>query len=1837
MRPEGSASEEALLGEEDVLEPEGGPKSPGLVSAPPPPPPRTGRLPSSPPPAVKPSVRPPQAPPRSKAPEPLSKPPLPPISARGAPTPPPPPLRAALSPTPPSALSNAPRGAPSKAPVRPASLPPPVAVAPGAGVPPLPTPLGVTELATVEITEIPAKFLGLSPIPPARLTLTELEPAPRAEAPSLLPVGALPTELYAGQLPSVPVAAAADPDPIEAARELIVMLEAQVKVERSSARLGRLHFEWGRLAEAPLFDLVEAKAHYQKAHELIPNHDGTLSGLVRTNLALGEYAVALRFLDSRIRLTRAPAARAQLLLFKGYLLEDHLGRSAEARRAFEQAQELAPQDPSILRALSRRLRADKAWAELDLVLAAQVEVAEEGSLRAGRLARRARLAEARRKRPDLAAELFEGAFRASAEGSAAVVHLERLHGSLGHNEELGRVLTARAELLKDREVRASSLERRGQIELDRLKQFEAGLASYEAAHEALPQNVDLLRRLTEQYERLGWGERAVLALTRLDQAVSSDSERASIRARAARICEQELQDPVRARAFYELAREADPRSAVILLPLKRLYRQTGAYRELVRALLMEEEMTRDGERRAMILFEVAELCERELDSPADARTFHGRALAVKPGFGPSERALARLYGDAKMIPQLIELFERAAEASKNEAVRLRYLFKIAALFEQELGEHDKALEVYKRILEQDASNREALFAGALAAERSADWATLVGLLEREAELSTDPGEKVALLLRAAKAAREPAASEALYQRVLGVAPDNLAALRGLAVLHESQGRADDMLEVRRREAELSSDPGDKAQIYFAMAEVLERQLNNIEQAILHLKRAVVADKNHRAAKERLLELLERAGHFAELERLLAEERTRVEDKETKVAFVLRQARLLENVLDRPGDALATYVQGLDLEPSDRLLVEGRLRLLARLSRPSEYVEALEGDAAGAREPRLALWERLVAAEVAEDELEKPALARGFLEAVLKEHPRHPLALLLLEEIGVELGERDLLREALLEQVEHFGVGEQIAALRELLRGATGEERLDLAGALLERSPYDILALYERERAALEQKDPTVLALADAALLTVDAQPESAAVHQVRTAEHLETRDPRAALLGFRRALELDSESVAAARGLSRLARRLNEPTLLAEAAELEASVTGDKLEAARLLTAAAHLTRDFDGERAIAFLERALVLDPNSQRAASLLVSILSTLEVAQRLSTILSTAAQAATDPASIAAHWTAVASVYADRVGDVGAAIAALARVEKRLPNERPAIRALGELYLRDRQYAPAAEKFERAKQGETDPEILTLLELKLAELYMEQLDRRAEAQKTLDAVLARSPQNRVALRRLLTLQMDAKEARAPETARLWADAADGAERARALSTLGRLLRERGSREAAVEAFLPALPLVGASEGGPLVDLLDLVSDKEPEELERLAQGLELHARAEVGTPAERAESAFQAAKVLFERRGDVPRAAALAMRALELWPNHVPARSLLVSVWVRAGDKERAIREAQELIAVDGARKDSWAQLRTLLESVGRLAEAELATGPLTILGAATELERSSWLSRSPRAAQVVPGTAREAMGPLLARAAEGNGATIHLLNQLSELGPKMFATGLDAYGLSTRDRIGPRMNHPLRVVLDRVLRAFSVSDVDLYPTAQSGNALRLVFTDPLGIVVPVGVASLSEAEQVFLFSELVCGVALHLPILFALEEPDVRATLLAALRLQDGRAEVRGAPEGPALEDLSRRIARAPSWLAKGRFEEAVRRYLAEPSPDFDDFVAQIRRGARALALVLSDDLAPVGLLRRTEGAALHLRSDQAELVERELLADWLGKRAVEARKIMGLLS
>jgi tetratricopeptide (TPR) repeat protein len=492
--------------------------------------------------------------------------------------------------------------------------------------------------------------------------------------------------------------------------------------------------------------------------------------------------------------------------------------------------------------------------------------------------------------------------------------------------------------------RAKLLKRLAKIATDRQDDV-AALERWEQTLRTSPSDADALAALSGLYERAQrWPELAQI-LERLDGGrplPQPGTPDAAIRAvdleRYAMVADQHLQDPARAIKAWHRVLELSPKNRNALDALQRLYRSLGKFRELVDVLAKQVALIDDPEKAAELAMERASILEERLGAPVDAIKALDHLLhAINPNHLEAHTALRRLHEARGDFDAAVRIAEREMYLSPEPVRKVSRGLEIGFICRDRLGNPTRALQAFKRVLELDPDQEEALGAAADLLAKLGRWKEHVSFLEKLlARTPDEPEQRRELVQRIAAATADklgdPKGAFRWWRRAHDEAPDEQT-LTDVRRAGEAYGLWRELGEVLTDERKrlvaagggVPAEPDRFVALSRELASLCERRLGDKGRALSVFGEAL-------AAAPRDLSLL------AELERICGEIDQRPVWKQLLDAFdvalgaanptervdlYLRRSRILDEKINDPkgavADVLAAFSWGPDRDDARKLL------------------------------------------------------------------------------------------------------------------------------------------------------------------------------------------------------------------------------------------------------------------------------------------------------------------------------------------------------------------------------------------------------------------------------------------------------------------------------------------------------------------------------------------------------------------------------------------------------------------------------------------------------------------------------------------------------------------------------------------------------------------------------------------------------------------------------------------------------------------------------------------------------------------------------------------------------
>ncbi len=1437
---------------------------------------------------------------------------------------------------------------------------------------------------------------------------------------------------------------------------------------------------------------------------------------------------------------------------------DRAGDTREALSLAVQAQVHAPRSPAISFALERLLVADGSWSELFNLRARQID---EGFV-----------------------EPVAGWF------DAGLIALYRLGDAERADEALARAIGAGAE---------------GQA-----------LA------------ICLDQRALVLEERARWSELVEVYAQRLDSA--REDEKAKLWTKLAAIYENKLDRPLDAAGAYERALEANPTSAPALEGAGRLaHRTSESPRErrerLLRIHRVVAARATSPRARGDALRRIGELCIEEPDTLDEGITALREALVAHPGnltiIDALERALTA-RGDWKM---LVDLYEHQLEGEAEPARRAWLLAKMGLVAADRLGDRQRALGALKKHFELDQPHPTVpLSRLAELLDNGDDDATLALVLTRLCDQTSADTERAHILARlAALRERQGRVDEAVsaYEEAILCAPPThpVYAEAGRALLRA--GRHEDLLNVLLSGAR-HGDDAERAHWLVRAAQVMERRLGRVEDAIDALHSALTLDSESAEAREALEHLLTREHRWDELSELLDANHEQSQDP----AGLLRLAIIAE-ATGAP-EAVELYEQALDAGHPMAWLP------FARLAAGAERWEALEARyEAVTGTDAVVLHARYRAGEIAIERLGERA--RG-LRHWLAAHAREPSALApllalapwshqltdaasLLQSLKSATRDGSIRRACMRRRIAALDVAapeEALAVRRELLTQSPSDPWVLLEVELALEGRGDRVALRDVLRAAIDDPhlEPGVKGALHAALGTVLEQLGSLqdAVVAYETSLTDDRAPQRSTLLALRRVYDA-TEDDRVGQVLAALAAC---PPVGPEQSLCRRALAWWWVECG-------------DEEAALHALESALRAHPCDYDAINDLHELAGE-SAPHRVTEALLRAFGHESDEA-VATRVGRALTVRLLRDGRLELARETLDRLRELAPNELPVLMLQAALFDERGRWAAAAEVLRRvAEHAKAGARIRVEALLRLAAIERDHLDDAAARERTTHHLLA----------------LDAKSELSPT---LWLEVKE-------------LLGDYSGAAAAIEQLLGDEALADSERGALLLRLATLHEDHldDPEAaLTTLGRVTDTTGREEVarrllslGEETGRWELASRALEktlngddaldegwetALRRRLGDIlhrhlrqsDRALVHYRRVIELEPDDTVTLVALAEIH-EADSPERAVAYHRQLLAVEPQRVASYRALRQLFLRLGDEDGAFCAEAMLVGLGAANDDERYFYRRRRMRMSASIDTTLqRDDLALLFPEQSE---PAVALLATLQTVAPSLLGVAPNP-ALPMSDRTPSRTLGPVAAGVARLL---GVASYQLLVTHEPVSPSSELSDTPL-VIMPHAVEEALRREQQFVCGAVFArirfgGVALDPGRAMPVDARQLDHVLAAACHVS-GLSAPNASQSGAIFDDLCRRLTSALGRTEREAVAAAATRYSAGPHLDGVGVIAAHRRAAFRAAMLAAQDpsvavrcLRSFGALFSSAATARELPADAATLVPFAVSAEHLRLRA-----------
>ena len=796
---------------------------------------------------------------------------------------------------------------------------------------------------------------------------------------------------------------------------------------------------WGRAAQ--IHDTqrgdIDAAVHaYNQILEADPGDVEVLDALDALYRRTERWRDLLGVMRRKAELADDPDEQEELLAQNAMIHEEMLEDPESAIRVYNDILELDPTSQRALVALDRLYARLERHSDLADNIGRQLTIADDPETQTSLMLRLAMLRETKMNAVDAAIEIYREVLDREPENGAAMEALERLIQHEEHQvliagilEPLYRDSSQYERLIQVHEIQAQHAESSDMrvellhqiAELYEVAMDDYGNAFHSYARALAEEPADL--NTQEQLERIARATDAHQALAEVYenqvQGLEDVTLASQLYVKAAVIREERLEHYDAAIGHYQRVLELDPDHIEAASSLERLFHMSERYDALAAILLRKAEILDIPDDQKDHLFRAAAIHEELLESPEAAIGVYNKVLEVDPEEVRALDKLIELHLRLEKWPELLSFYERKADVVYDPDEKKALYLEVGAVYEREVGDVDKAIDSYQRILEIDPDDLIAINRLDALYQASGNWEELRSILEREADLAQDPDEVISYRYRIADLWHHKLddAVRAVdgYRDILSIVPDHTPTLEALELMiqegkearqaalvlepiYRQYGEFDRLVHTLEVQVQHEEDPLRKVELLHQIAELQEIQLERSSEAFGAYARALPLDNTNDATMGHLERLADELGAWPNVTQLYDVEIEKLEEDNPDVLIdtALRVAQIYYIQVGDVDSAIARYRTVLEADASHIQAVEALDQLYEQTERWPELAEILQTESELAASPDEVLTHQFRLGQVYQHYLGRTDDAIEQYREILAAAPEHSQALGALE-------------------------------------------------------------------------------------------------------------------------------------------------------------------------------------------------------------------------------------------------------------------------------------------------------------------------------------------------------------------------------------------------------------------------------------------------------------------------------------------------------------------------------------------------------------------------------------------------------------------------------------------------------------------------------------------------------------------------------------------------------------------------------------------------------------------------------------------------------------------------
>jgi tetratricopeptide (TPR) repeat protein len=1265
---------------------------------------------------------------------------------------------------------------------------------------------------------------------------------------------------------------------------------------------------------------------YCRAMRVDPANPEVTAHLDRMAEASGRWTELAAAIEAEIERVMDSSLQVEMLLRLARVYEEETREIDKAIATFKRVADAEPDRKDGLVALDRLYTMTERWQDLAEVVRREIRLADTEEQIVSLTYRLAQILEVALADLPKAVEAYQEILAISPQHEETRATLERLMASGSMQREIAQVLEPlyrvgeeweklvrvyQVELIaeQDSEDKLRILRRLADITENKLVDQIAALdwwaravveapSSEQALDEALR-----LARSTHQWEAY---------VSTMIEAAGKTTDRAirkDVLMRLATVFEGELGDLSRAEEVLGQILSFDADDIEALAFLDRVYDKQGDFEKLASVLRRRIAITDDSNRLVELHLRLGKVLADVIDDPDAAVASYLAVLEHESRSPDALEALERLYFRAEKWEDLYGVYEKMLDIAPGDQALSDCYARMAKITSDVLGQRDRAVELWRRVLDLRGADPVALSALADLHEQAEEWRELTEVLDSQVRATEDPVARIPVYKRLGRVwgerlGRERNALEC-WQKVVEIDAGDVEALRAIADNYRSAGAWEELSDVLRRTisvaaSALSSD--EVKDLYTQLGELEGTTLMRIDAAVEAWRQVLEIDATDFRALAALETLFTQEARWEECVEVLERRVAALSSPDEKVDVLMQAASIWADKIGDGAAAAEAYDRVLELDPSNFVASTSLEEICRQRSLWPKLVELLLARIEYVDGPSERIKLFIDIASTYEEQLEDRDSAFVTLQAAFREDYSNDQVAKELERLATVTGKwNDLLTEytqvaqGMTEVKQAADLWVKIARWYDSALDHTEYAIAAAKKALsLDTDHLDAMAaLADFHRKTGQWKD-LVAILSKHADLELDTERKVEVLLSLAETFEVQLSDAGQATAAYEQALRCDERCLRAIDALERLHRRSQAWDRLAEILGKKSQIVNDVDLAVKLRLQVGELweSRLGDNERAVDAYREVLTVDPQNLQALKALEQLYLKAGRTDAYLDVLEHQLEVTPTDSERVSLYLRMAQVWEQQPGRADKAIECLAHVLDIDAEQLNVYRDMERLYRAERNWDALVDIYRRHITVETEAQERTAVYLALGHLFEEELrdpDRAAEAY--ID-ILSFDADHTEALKGLARIYEQTEQwDRAVEIMERLVGVVDATEKVDLSYRLGKIFDEHMQMPESAEERLSEALSVDPTHVPSMLSLINLYKRRGDS-----LKAAQMMVRAEASTQnvLEKTRLLFEAGKLYETELADEERAKDLFARTLELDPEHVEAGAPLAEIY-------------------------------------------------------------------------------------------------------------------------------------------------------------------------------------------------------------------------------------------------------------------------------------------------------------------------------------------------------